>query len=122
VLDHSIDEMPAETARARLVPRFTIRTLLVIITLAAIIFVMIGTATRGQYWAWGVTIGLVSVVITAFAHAAWFGIVWMFMRMSHGQPASLELATRQGGDSRAPEAVASFGSELPSRHAGQASL
>jgi hypothetical protein len=122
VLDHPIDEMPAESARARLVPRFTIRTLLVMITLAAIVFVMIGTATRGQYWAWGVTIGLVSVVITAFAHAAWFGIVWMFMRMSQGQPAPIASAMPPGGDLRAPEAVASFGSELPSRHAGHAPL
>jgi hypothetical protein len=114
--------MPADTARARLVPRFTIRTLLVMITLAAIVFVMIGTATRGQYWAWGVTIGLISVVITAFAHAAWFGIVWMFMRMSHGQPAAYTSAMRHGGDIGAAEAAANVGSEFPPRRAGQARL
>jgi hypothetical protein len=119
VLDRPIDDTPAETARARLVPRFTIRTLLVIITLAAFVFVMIGTATRGQYWAWGVTIGLVSVIITGLAHAAWFGIVWMFMRVSHVEPVRAESTPRHLGDSRAPNAAADTSSELLSRQAGQ---
>jgi hypothetical protein len=69
-----------------------------------------------------VTIGLVSVVITAFAHAAWFGIVWMFMRMSQGHPELSASEVRPGGDLRVPEAVANVGSELPSRHAGHAPL
>ena len=99
-------------------PRFTIRTLLVIITVCAIIFVMIGTATRGQYWAWGVTIGLVSVIVTALAHAAWFGIVWMFMRLSHGQSEPFESAARDAGTSRVPEA-AGTGSEIFSLEASQ---
>lgn len=98
-------------------PRFTIRTLLAMITLAAIVFVMIGTATRGQYWAWGVTIGLVSVIATALAHAAWFGIVWMFMRISHGQE-PFESVVRDAETSRLPKA-AGAGSKLFSAGASQ---
>jgi hypothetical protein len=120
VLDHPIDQTPAEPAPARLVPRFTIRTLLAMITLAAIVFVMIGTATRGRYWAWGVTIGLVSVIITSLAHAAWFGIVWMFMRMSHAEAVLSESTLRQVGGSRALEATAAASSETPSQNAGPA--
>jgi hypothetical protein len=118
VLDQPVDDTAPETARARLVPRFTIRTLLAMITLAAIVFVMIGTATRGQYWAWGVTIGLVSVIVTALAHAAWFGIVWMFMRISHGQSEPFESAVRDAGTSRVPQAVGA-GSEMFSVRASQ---
>jgi hypothetical protein len=62
-------------------PRFTIRTLLAILTAAAVVFVMVGTAFRGQYWAWGVTIGIISCIITALSHSAWFGIVWFFGRL-----------------------------------------
>src|SRR5687768_2392157 len=64
-----------------LLPRFTIRTLLAILTAAAIVFVMVGTAFRGQYWAWGVTIAILSCIVTALSHVAWFGIVWFFARM-----------------------------------------
>ncbi len=56
------------------------------LTVCAVIFVMIGTATRGQYWAWGVTIGILSVIIVALTHAAWFGIAWLFLQMSQDKP------------------------------------
>jgi hypothetical protein len=95
VLDQNIDGTSSDKARSLLVPRFTIRTLLAILTAFAIIFVMIGTATRGQYWAWGVTIGLVSLIITAFTHAAWFGIVWLFVNMTHGRSRISESTLQQ---------------------------
>jgi hypothetical protein len=69
-----------------LLPRFTIRTLLVILTASAAVFVMVGTAYRGQYWAWGVTIAIVSLIVTAFVHAAWFSLVKLMMRMSTPPP------------------------------------
>lgn len=61
-----------------LLPRFSIRILLLLLTLAAIASVVVGMAVRGQNWAWGVSIGLLSVLITGLVHAAWFGIVWVF--------------------------------------------
>jgi hypothetical protein len=115
VLDQPVDDTAAETARARLVPRFTIRTLLAMITLCAIVFVMIGTATRGQYWAWGVTIGLVSVIITALAHAAWFGIVWMFMRISHGQSEPFQSVARDAGPTPVLKAAGAGSDFFPPR-------
>jgi hypothetical protein len=64
-----------------LLPRFTIRTLLAILTASAVVFVMVGTAFRGQYWAWGVTIAIISCIITALSHVTWFGIVSYFVRV-----------------------------------------
>jgi hypothetical protein len=69
------------TKSSMLLPRFTIRTLLAILTASAVVFVMVGTAFRGQYWAWGVTIGIISCIITALTHSAWFAIVWFFARV-----------------------------------------
>ena len=89
------DETKADAAQQSLVPRFTIRTLLVMLTVCAVIFVMIGTATRGQYWAWGVTIGILSVIIVALTHAAWFGIAWLFLQMSQDKPQISESELRQ---------------------------
>jgi hypothetical protein len=74
------------TKSPMLLPRFTIRTLLVLLTICAIVFVLVGTAFRGQYWAWGVTIAIVSLIVTALTHVAWFGIVWLFARLPSLQP------------------------------------
>jgi hypothetical protein len=72
--------------RAGWMPRFTIRTLMVICTVCAVASVIIGTAFRGQYWAWGVTIGLFSLVVTALVHAAWFGFLWVFAQVPERRP------------------------------------
>ena len=92
-----------------LLPRFTIRTLLAVLTVCAVAFVMVGTAYRGQYWAWGVTIALISLIVTAFAHAVWFGIVRLFVRLLPAPPdlaraATPVVANVQHGASRLVEA------------------
>ena len=64
-----------------LAPRFSIRTLIAILSVCAIIFLLAGMARRGEMWAWGVTIGAMSLAVGALAHAAWFGIVWLFAQL-----------------------------------------
>jgi hypothetical protein len=64
-----------------LLPRFTIRALLVMLTICAFVFVIAGMAIRGQHWAWGITIGILSVAFTLLVHAAWFGAVSMLAQM-----------------------------------------
>jgi hypothetical protein len=68
-----------------IVPRFTIRTLLLILTVGALVSIIAGFAIRGQQWAWGITIGLLSLAFTALVHAAWFGVVWIISRVSSQQ-------------------------------------
>jgi hypothetical protein len=69
-----------------LLPRFTIRTLLVLLTVCAFVFVVVGMAIRGKFWARGVTIGLASLLFTALVHAAWFGVVWLVARTGSASP------------------------------------
>jgi hypothetical protein len=71
-----------------LLPRFTIRTILVVVTIFAFAFVVAGMAVRGEQWAWGVTIALISLALTGVVHAAWFGIVWAFARVPSQPPAA----------------------------------
>lgn len=69
-------ETPESGSRSTmLLPRFTLRTLLGICTVFALVFVVVGTAYRGQYWAWGFTIAVIGLAITAMVHVAWFAIV-----------------------------------------------
>jgi len=76
-----------------LVPRFSIRTLLVMLTVGAVAFLIVGMAYRGQQWAYGASIGLFSVLVTALVHAAWFGVIWLF---SHLIPAPKNEQPRVG--------------------------
>jgi len=64
-----------------LLPRFTIRALIGLVTICALIFVIAGMAVRGQPWAWGVTIGLASLAFTLLVHAAWTSAVWTLAQM-----------------------------------------
>jgi hypothetical protein len=63
-----------------LIPRFTIRTILAIMALCAVLFVMVGTAFRGQLWGWGIVIGVLSVGLTLLVHAAFFQLASWFAR------------------------------------------
>ena len=64
-----------------LLPRFTIRALLAMLTVCAFVFVIVGMAFRGQHWAWGITIGMLSLAFTALVHSAWFSAVWILAQM-----------------------------------------
>jgi hypothetical protein len=73
-----------------LFPRFTMRTILAVMTGCAVLFVVMGLGARGQTWAWGLVIGVVSLGITALVHAAWFGVVWYFSRLEDRRAAVKE--------------------------------
>jgi hypothetical protein len=65
-----------------LLPSFSIRALLLMLTLGAVAFLIVGMAFRGQHWAWGASVALFSVLVTAIVHAAWFGVIWLFVQKS----------------------------------------
>jgi hypothetical protein len=68
-----------------LVPRFTIRTVLAVMAAGAVLSLLMGMAYRGQTWAWGVILGVLSMAVTAAVHAAGFCVVWCFARLSDGK-------------------------------------
>jgi hypothetical protein len=55
-----------------LLPRFSIRALLIILTIGAVLFLIAGMAVRGNQWAWGVPIAALSVALVLVASAIWF--------------------------------------------------
>ncbi len=71
-----------------LLPRFTLRTILGILTIGAFVFLVAGMAVRGQTWAWGITIGVICAGIIMLVHAAWFGVVWLFAQIPTVQVAT----------------------------------
>lgn len=80
-----------------LIPRFTLRTILVITTVCAGLFLLLGMAARGEMWAWGAAIGVLSLGVAAVVHAACFGIVWCFSRLSDKRDKSVAKGTTTAG-------------------------
>jgi hypothetical protein len=75
-----------------LVPRFTVRTILAVMTGCAVLFVVMGVGARGETWAWAIVIGVLSVGVTALVHAAWFGVVSFFARLEARREAAAAVA------------------------------
>jgi hypothetical protein len=63
-----------------LVPRFTTRAVLIVVTLCAVLFLMIGLGMRGSLWAAGVAIAAASLMFMALVHAALFGLCYLVGR------------------------------------------
>lgn len=77
-----MDTPQADVAeKSTYVPRFTIRALLVAMAACAVLFVVAGIAYRGQAWAWGITIGILSLGLTMLVHAACYSVVRRFARL-----------------------------------------
>lgn len=85
-----VDGAVEEKRSASLLPRFSIRALLGVLTVCAVAFLIAGMAYRGRHWAWGVTIALASLILTAMVHAAWFGVIWLFAHRAAARPKDSE--------------------------------
>ena len=59
-----------------LIPQFSIRWLLALTTVCAVIFSVFGLAYRGNSWAQGVSVAIVSMVIVFAFHAFTFTVIW----------------------------------------------
>ena len=92
-----------------LIPQFSIRTLLIVTTVCAVFFSVVGLAVRGNSWAMGVSAGVLSLVVLAICGTFLFSLVWVASafwdrvrgaRVSDdGQPAQDAIAEREPNDS-----------------------
>jgi hypothetical protein len=63
-----------------LLPRFTLRTMLAILTGVAILSLFAGQALGGRAWALGVTVAVVSIPVALVVHAGCFSLAMIFAR------------------------------------------
>jgi len=61
-----------------LIPQFSLRWLLAVTTVCAVIFSVMGLAVRGSHWAAAVSIAVGSLVVAAMVYALLFAMVWLF--------------------------------------------
>ncbi len=60
-----------------LVPQFTIRWLLALTAVLAVVFSIVGLAVRGRGWAQGLSAGFVALVAGMVVYVALFALVWL---------------------------------------------
>ena len=65
-----------------LIPRFTIRTILIFTAGAAVFFLVFGLAYRGHVWAQRFAIAAAIFAFVMVIHAALYLVVWGFSRLS----------------------------------------
>ncbi len=61
-----------------LIPRFSLKTLIGIVTLASLTSLVAAAAYRGEGWAGGIVVGAAFIPIFFLVHAAVFGVAWCF--------------------------------------------
>jgi hypothetical protein len=78
-----------------LIPRFTIRTALTILTGVAVLSLFAGQALGGRAWAFGLTAAVVSVPLALVVHAGFFSLAMFFGRWLGAQ--EVVARTSRGG-------------------------
>lgn len=64
-----------------LVPQFTTRRLLAIVTACSLLFLVLSLAVRGQAWATATSIGLGAAVLTLLTFAFFFQIAFLLAKL-----------------------------------------
>ena len=90
-----------------IIPQFSLRWLLAVTTVAAVVFSIIGLAMRGSAWAIAVSAGIGSLVVLASVCASMFAVVWVF-----------SVVTSSLGQGRGCAAGSPFGSPFGSESGG----
>ncbi len=78
-----------------LLPRYSLRTTLLVTTVCAIFFVILGQAVQGRPWAVVVSVSVVSLLVLLLFHALLYLITSRFTRLFGGK--QLPALTSQGG-------------------------
>jgi hypothetical protein len=90
-------------SNAMLLPRFSIRTMLLIATGVAVAAVFAGQALGGRLWAMGLTAAVVSVPLALLVQAGFFALGTAFARWLG--PQEIVARTSRGGIERTPAPI-----------------
>ncbi len=99
-----------------LLPRFSIRTLLAILTGVAVLSLFAGQAWGGRAWAFGLTVAVLSVPAALLVHGAFFALGSAFTRLL--EPDEIVAYTSHGGVERSVPTAAPRTDEALSHDSG----
>lgn len=62
--------------RQSLLPQYSLRQMLLVMTGCGVVFLAFSFAVRGAVWAVGIAVGVLSIALAMLVYAAFFGAVW----------------------------------------------
>jgi hypothetical protein len=65
-----------------LIPRFSIRRVLGVTAIAALVLLLVRLGLQGQLWAAAISAAVIFGLVTFVIYAAFFGVVWLLSEMS----------------------------------------
>jgi len=77
-----------------ILPRFSIRTAMIGLTIAAMFFVVVGDAVRGKAWAVAISVGIASLLVTLLFHVLLYTLSAVSAKMLGSK--TLAVRTSQG--------------------------
>ncbi|NLE37728.1 MAG: hypothetical protein GX621_06860 [Pirellulaceae bacterium] len=92
-----------------LIPQYSIRWLLGLTTVCAVVFAIFGMAVRGHAWAICISVGLGTLVLMAMIHALFYGGMLILASLGRGRRGTSPFATVPAGVEPAPSAGAGDG-------------
>src|SRR4029453_17477166 len=103
--------LPRATIIRMIIPRYSLRWLLALITICGGLSLVLSYAFRGHAWAVGFMAGLGSLAVIAILHAVAFSVAWLLSQLSYIASGSTPIAGGQspfagGGSPLAPPQAA----------------
>jgi hypothetical protein len=96
-----------------IIPRFTLRWLLALITVCGGLSMVLAYAVRQQTWAIGVVVGLSALVLVVALHAAAFSCAWLLTQFTSMAGGSSKTGGGQSPFGSTPFATQSVDPEPP---------
>jgi hypothetical protein len=66
-----------------IIPRYSLRWLLALITVCGGLSMILAYAVRGQPWAMGTIVGLTALMVALALHAAAFSVAWLLTQFAY---------------------------------------
>jgi hypothetical protein len=66
-----------------IIPRFSLRWLLALITVCGGLSLILAYAVQGQFWAIGIMVGLAALALVVSLHAAAFSMAWLMTQLAY---------------------------------------
>ncbi len=86
-----------------LIPQFSLRWMLAVVTLLAVVFLVASRAVQGSAWAVGVTAAVLMLAAVMLVHGGLFFLIWLVSRMkARRQRPAAAFALPQGAIAATP--------------------
>jgi hypothetical protein len=83
-----------------ILPRYSLRVILLVVAICAVLSLVVSLGLRGKPWAAGVSMGLLALLVTMILGALSFALIWAFTAALGGSRRSDSTSHEERADKR----------------------